>query len=196
MSGDESIRSIRAEPLGLESGMVVVVPYDPRWPAWFEQAAAEIRAACGPAVLDVQHVGSTSVPGLCAKAVLDVLATVPELAGALALVPVLERLGYELRPRNAIRDRLFFRRCRGTARTHHLSLAEPSSHHRRVTLAFRDALRGDPRLAAEYGALKLGLARRFPRDRPAYIEAKTTFVERALARAEERSSVGSTGGGA
>jgi GrpB-like predicted nucleotidyltransferase (UPF0157 family) len=170
-----------SDSLGLESGTVVIVPYDPRWVDLFEQASTEIRQACGSEVLDVEHVGSTSVTGLCAKPVLDIMATVPELVGAVRLVPTLERLGYEFRPGNAIRDRHFFRRRRGTARTHHLALTERSSHYRRVTLAFRDALRGDSQLAAEYADLKLRLAREYSDDRPAYIEAKTAFVERVLA---------------
>ena len=167
--------------LGLESGTVVIVPYDPHWPSLFEQAETEIRQACGPNVLDVHHVGSTSVQGLAAKPVLDILATVPDFEQARSLVPSLEALGYEFRPGNAIRDRHFFRRKRGTARTHHLALTEPTSGHLRVTMAFRDVLRGDSRIAAEYAELKLQLAQQYPLDRPAYIEGKTAFVERVLA---------------
>jgi GrpB-like predicted nucleotidyltransferase (UPF0157 family) len=69
-------------------------------------------------------------------------------------------------------------------RTHHLSLAHPESHHHIVTLAFRDALRADPALAERYGSLKRGLAARFPRDRLAYLEGKSTFVAAVLARQE------------
>jgi len=69
----------------------------------------------------------------------------------------------------------------GELRTHHLSLAEPGSRHHRVTLAFRDALRDDPELAAAYARLKLALAQRFPFDRPAYIDGKSAFVRRVLA---------------
>lgn len=168
------------DPLGLESGTVLIVPYDPLWVELFEQAATEIRQACGSEVLDVEHVGSTSVPGLCAKPVVDILATVPFFEGAVQLVPVLAELGYEFRPGDAIRDRHFFRRRRGACRTHHLALTEPASRHRRVTLAFRDALRSDPQVASEYADLKVRLGHRYPEDRPAYIEGKTAFVERIL----------------
>jgi len=167
--------------LGLDSGTVVVVPYDPLWPRLFDQAKSEIRQACGSGVLDVHHVGSTAVPGLSAKPVLDILAVVPDLEQATSLVPSLEALGYEFRPGNAIRDRHFFRRKRGNARTHHLALTEPTSDHLRVTMAFRDVLRGDSGIAAEYAELKLQLAQQYPLDRPAYIEGKTAFVERVLA---------------
>ena len=167
-------------PLGLESGTVVVVPYDARWPALFREAARELRQALGGRILRIHHVGSTAVAGLPAKPILDLLGGVPDLEAARALAPALARLGYELRPDEEIPDRHYFRRRRGTARTHHLSLAEPGSHHYRATLAFRDALRREAALADEYAALKLELARRHPADRPAYLDGKSAFVRRVL----------------
>lgn len=171
-----------AEPhaLGLEPGTVVVVPHDPRWEGLFRESARELRQALAGGILAVHHVGSTAVPRLPAKPILDLLVSVPDFEAARTLVPALARLGYEFRPDEEIPDRYYFRRLRGTARTHHLSLAEPASHHHRVTLAFRDALRRDPALAREYAALKLELARRHPRDRPAYLEGKSPFVRRVL----------------
>lgn len=166
--------------LGLESGTVEVVPYDPRWVGLFEEAASELDCVLGQTIVGIHHVGSTAVPGLCAKPILDVLLTVREFEEALGLVPVIESLGYEFRPDEDIPDRHFFRRLRGTARTHHLSLAELSSWHHRATLAFRDSLRADPAKAQAYAQLKLELARRYPRDRPAYIAGKTAFVAAVL----------------
>jgi GrpB-like predicted nucleotidyltransferase (UPF0157 family) len=175
------IRTVSQEPLGLKSGTVTVVPYDPRWAALFDEASLEIAHALGPAILAVHHVGSTSVRGLHAKPILDILVSIPDFSRGLALVSPLAGLGYEFRPAEEIPDRHYFRRLRGSVRTHHLSLAEPSSHHHRVTIAFRDVLRASPSLAAEYGALKLRLAGQFPRDRQAYIDGKTAFVTRVLA---------------
>jgi GrpB-like predicted nucleotidyltransferase (UPF0157 family) len=161
--------------LGLTAG-VTIVDYDPRWPQLFEQARAELSEALGQSVIAVHHVGSTAVPGLCAKPVLDILVSVPYLQTALQLVPKLESLGYEFRPNEGIADRLFFRRRIGTARTHHLSLSEPASHHHVATLEFRDALRANADVASAYAQLKLRLAREFPQDRGAYIRSKTEFV--------------------
>jgi len=170
------------DPLGLRRGEVVVVPSDPRWPILFEQAAAELSTALGPAMLAVHHVGSTAVAGLCAKPILDLLVSVPSFSGAERLVPQLRELGYEFRPNEEIPDRHYFRRPPGgEIRTHHLSLAESSSRHLQVTLAFREALRRDAELASAYARLKLELARRFPFDRPAYIEGKSPFVQQVLA---------------
>ncbi|HKC82197.1 MAG TPA: GrpB family protein, partial [Gemmatimonadaceae bacterium] len=110
------------------------------------------------------------------------LVSVPDFDDAKRLVPQLAVLDYEFRPEEEIPDRRYFRRPPGgELRTHHLSLAEPDSRHHRVTLAFRDALRGNSELAAAYARLKLALAQRFPFDRPAYIEGKTAFVREVLA---------------
>ena len=175
---------LEREPLGLESGTVVVLSHDPRWSTLFEEAASELHRALGPEISEVHHVGSTSVSGVCAKPILDILVSVPHFERSIELVPELDTLGYEFRPDEEIPDRHYFRRLRGTARTHHLSLAEPSSHHHRVTLAFRDALRGDPQTAREYSELKLQLARQYPRDRARYIDGKSAFIVRALATTE------------
>jgi GrpB-like predicted nucleotidyltransferase (UPF0157 family) len=164
------------ESLGLHRGVVEVVSYDPRWPALYEVAAAELLSAVGPAILGVHHVGSTSVPNLCAKPILDILISVPDFNAALRLVPEIEALGYVFRRDEEIEDRHYFRRGNDTARTHHLSLATPTSRHHVDTIAFRDALRRDEQLAGAYADLKLALARRFPRDRESYINGKTDFV--------------------
>jgi GrpB-like predicted nucleotidyltransferase (UPF0157 family) len=88
-----------------------------------------------------------------------------------------------VRPDEDIPDRHHYRRRIGTMRTHHLSLAEPESRHHMVTLAFRDALRADPGLRSAYADLKIALARRYPRNRPAYLEGKSRFIEGVLASA-------------
>jgi len=169
------------EPLGLKRGEVVVAPYDPRWPGLFEEASADLVGASGPSLLAVHHVGSTSVPGLPAKPILDLLVSVADFDGAVQMVPTLGALGYEFCPEEEIPDRHYFRRPPGgDLRTHHLSLAEPTSWHHRAALAFRDALRGDSGLASAYAELKKNLAIRFPRDRPAYIEGKSQFIQDVL----------------
>ena len=167
--------------LGLGRGEVRLVSYDPRWPILFDEAATELRDTLGPKLLGIHHVGGTSIPGLCAKPILDLLVSIPDFAEGLALVSSVEELGYEFRPNEDIPDRHYFRRLRGTEQTHHLSLAEPSSWHHRATLAFRDALRSNPKRAEAYAVLKLRLAARYPRNRPAYIEGKTGFVKGVLA---------------
>ncbi len=97
------------QALGLKRTEVVVVPYDPRWPLLFEEASAQLSAALGPSIMAVHHVGSTAVPGLCAKPILDVLVSVPHFDHAKRLVTQLAVLGYEFRPEEEIPDRHYFR---------------------------------------------------------------------------------------
>ena len=162
--------------IGLEHGRAVVIAYQPEWPMLFEQMAAAIRGVAGDRILSVEHVGSTSVPGLPAKPILDLLVGVANFEKALELIPDLASLGFEFRPNEEIEDRHYFRRFEGDLRTHHLSLATPDSNHYRNTIIFRDALRSDRSVAEAYAALKLDLAHRFPYDRPSYQAGKTDFV--------------------
>ncbi len=162
--------------IGLERGRAIVVPYRTEWPQLFEEIAGEVRRIAGDRILGVEHVGSTSVVGLAAKPILDILVGVANFERACELIPDLAELGFEFRPHEEIEDRHYFRKIAGNARTHHLSLATPESNHYRNTIIFRDALRREPALANAYAVLKLDLARRFPWDRESYQEGKTEFV--------------------
>ena len=167
--------------LGLESGTVRVVPYDPAWPRLFTEEIARLRALLPPALqLELEHTGSTSVPGLAAKPILDILGGHPPGAAVEPFIDALVAAGYSYRGEQGIPGRHFFRR--GEPRSYHLHLAAVGGSFWRDQTAFRDALRGDARLCDEYAALKLALAQRYPRDREAYIEAKTDFVTGVLAR--------------
>lgn len=169
--------------LGLDRTVVRVVPHDPAWARLFAEETARLRAALGDAVIAIEHVGSTSVPGLAAKPILDLAASVPSLADAIALLPALRRVGYEHKADPETPERMYFVKGPPERRTHHLSLAEPGSHFWRQHLRFRDLLRADPQLAAEYERLKLDLADCHRGDRPAYTAGKQAFVESALRRA-------------
>ncbi|NNF29488.1 MAG: GrpB family protein [Gemmatimonadetes bacterium] len=168
--------------LGLRDATVRVIPYDPGWVAAFECAREELVSALGARALAIHHVGSTSVPGLAAKPVLDLLVGVADLEEAVELVKPLEDLGYRFHSNEPSPDRHYFRRwALEGMRTHHLSLAEGTSAHYLETLAFRDALRRDPTLAAAYGDLKAELARKHPLGRKAYLAGKAGFITRVLA---------------
>jgi GrpB-like predicted nucleotidyltransferase (UPF0157 family) len=174
--------------LGLESKTVRLVPYRKEWARLFRTEAKHLTAALEEQVRSVEHVGSTAIPGLASKPVLDILAGVASLDGARNSISTLERLHYEFRLDEEIPDRLFFRRRVGGRRTHHLSLAEPGSGFYVRTVLFRDYLRAHPDAVAEYEAVKRELAARFPRDRDAYMRGKTSFIVRALERAERWAS--------
>ena len=157
----------------------MVVAPDPGWPARFEIERARIAPLLPGA--EIHHIGSTAVPGLPAKPIIDVMALVDDMDAA---VPALiERGGYRYpEATNAmLTDRRFLCRPSPAARTHHLHLADDRAVLDRH-LRFRDALRADAALAAAYGELKLRLAERHRRDREAYTDAKTKFID-AVARA-------------
>jgi GrpB-like predicted nucleotidyltransferase (UPF0157 family) len=140
---------------------VAVLPYSQAWLALFQEEAARLRLALRPWLIeDVHHVGSTAVPGLAAKPIIDMIAGVADLDQARDAVPVLVQLGYrheDHRPDEAL---WFYKQADEdfNSRTHQLHLTRPGSDLWRERLAFRDALRSDGQLRAEYEALKRDLA--------------------------------------
>ena len=162
---------------------MLLVPYDKSWPKEFAREAKRLRTTLGENVFGrIEHVGSTAVPGLAAKPIIDLNATVPDLDAARREMPrPLVALGYEHRPQDAVPERILF--CLGPEdnRTHYLSLAEETSDFWRDKLSFRDFLRAHPATAAEYMDLKRELARRHPEDRAAYTAGKSGFVTAILA---------------
>ena len=168
-----------SSPLGLESGTVRVVAHDSRWAELYLEEEKRLRHALGALPLALEHVGSTSVPGLAAKPIIDILAGRDAAIPPLTFVPAIESVGYEHRGENGLPGREFFRR--GSPRSYHIHLVIIDSALWRHHIAFRDRLRADPALAAEYAALKLSLAERFPRDREAYMDGKDAFIRGAIA---------------
>ena len=147
---------------------------DPGWPKAFELERARLRPILAPWLsAGVVHIGSTAIPGLAAKPVLDMMAGVGDLDAAAAAIVPLQDLGYIHGPHRV--DALHFHRS-----DVNLHLTEPGSPLWRERLAFRDALRADSALAAEYGALKRVLASAHSDDLAAYTGAKRSFVRRVL----------------
>ncbi len=158
---------------------VVVVEPDPRWPSMFDAEAARIRAAAGPLLVALEHTGSTAVPGLAAKPIIDMLGGVERLADADALVQRIVALGYEYvtKYEAEIPDRRYFvRRDARGARTHHRHVVPVGNWFWTQHLAFRDHLRARPDAVARYAALKLELAAKHGTDREAYTAGKGAFI--------------------
>ena len=161
---------------------VTVVEYDPHWPSQFAKQRDQLAHLLGPwLAAPVEHVGSTSVPGLAAKPVIDILAPVIAQAEARGAVSVLENDGWLYWPADPNGCwRLWFLRPRPEARTHHLYLIQRDDPHVAELRAFRDALRANRGLRDQYGALKRRLANVFRDDREAYTRAKAHFIDRTL----------------
>ncbi len=153
---------------------VVVLDYDPGWPRVFEELRSILWPAVSDIAISIEHVGSTAVPGLAAKPVIDIDVVVPE-GDVPTGIKRISDLGYEHRGDLGIPSREAFRRPPGTPR-HHLYLCPSGSPALANHIAIRDYLRADASAAIEYGKLKARLARRFPRDIDAYIEAKTDYL--------------------
>jgi GrpB-like predicted nucleotidyltransferase (UPF0157 family) len=169
--------------VGLERGTVELRSYQPEWESQYEAEVEYLESVAGERFLDYEHVGSTAVEGLAAKPVIDLLAVVSDLDEASELVTVLDDGGYSYRPNDGVDDRLFFAKGPRTNRTHYLSVCERTSDCYREQVAFRDYLRSNPEVAAEYERLKRDLAAEHSEDRSAYTERKSEFVERVLVRA-------------
>lgn len=168
---------------------IELVPSNPDWAARFEEEAARLRTII-PADLLValEHIGSTAVPGLTAKPIIDIQATVTDLKAAQArLEGPLEAAGYAFWRENPDTDRLFFVKGLPPSaphRTHHLHIMEDGPGALRH-IAFRDHLRDHPAERDAYAALKMDLARRYRHDREAYTDAKGAFIAAVLDRAVE-----------
>jgi len=167
-----------------------VVAYDPHWPAAFESEAERIRAVLGKIALRVDHNGSTSVPGLAAKPVIDIQVSVAELQPMDRYREALQSIGYTHVPHPDDSFCPFFHRPREWPHSHHIHIVRAGDAEERRTLAFRDYLREHPDTAREYADLKVRLARQFGAEtfgsRQAYADAKTEFIERVIAEALER----------
>lgn len=149
---------------------VRVVPHDPRWPARYEEEADRIRAILGDQLTAIHHIGSTAVPGLWAKPILDILPVVHRIGQVDALFPRFEAMGYECMGEFGIPGRRYFRKG-GEERTHHVHIFDEQHEEDIVRhLAVRDYLRTHPADANAYGQLKRELAVRYPLDWEAYCD--------------------------
>ena len=163
---------------------VIVVPYDPLWPQAYTLAATEFRAALGSNLLEIHHIGSTSVPGLHAKPIIDLLAVVADLATVDQRVPQMQSLGYESLGEFGISGRRYFRRDNAAGqRTHQVHTFQSDSPQIERHLAFRDFLRAHADVARQYGELKQRLALAHPSDIEAYMVGKDPFIKATEATA-------------
>lgn len=182
---EEKIRRVASEE-------IAIAPYDPAWPRVFEDEKARLRALFGPDLFGrIEHFGSTAVPGLAAKPVVDMLIEVFSLARTRAeIAPVLEAKGYDYfwRPTHGEDGGPFYawfiRRDANGARTHHLHMVEPSFAEHWDRLLFCEYLIANTEAARAYERLKRALAAAHPRNRAAYTRAKSAFINDAMAKAQ------------
>lgn len=171
--------------LGPERGTegVELVAYDPRWPVLYEQMRARLASALGPTALRIDHVGSTAVPGLAAKPIVDIQVSVPEVDDEGPYRQPIEDQGFALRYREP--GHRYFRPPPGLPRLWQVHVCTVGSEWEWDHLLFRDYLRAHPAAAAEYAAIKRRAASEHPTDRVTYTDAKDPWIRATVAAAEQ-----------
>jgi GrpB-like predicted nucleotidyltransferase (UPF0157 family) len=160
---------------------VVIVDYDPRWAEMFVEEKARVVEALKGLDVAVEHVGSTSVPGLASKPIIDIMVVAPDPATGEKIIAPLTALGYDYRGELGIPGRFYF--AKGRPHKYHLHMYPRCHPEIARHLLFRDYLRANPKAAHEYAKLKRALADEFRDDREAYTEAKNDFIKSIEARA-------------
>ena len=170
---------------GIEKRTIVLVPYDDAWPHAFERERRRIASALGEVAIRIDHIGSTSIPGLVAKPIIDIDVSVADPDDEAGYLPALESAGYRLRVREP-----GHRMVRTANRDVHVHICRSGSDWERRHLLFRDWLRHDARDRQAYAVLKQSLAQRDWQDMNAYASAKGPLIEQITARAEKWAAQG------
>ncbi|HEY1954826.1 MAG TPA: GrpB family protein [Polyangiaceae bacterium] len=174
------------------SDSVVIVPSDPSWAIAFEHARSDLLVALGGRVTEIEHIGSTAVPGLAAKPVIDLLCGVASLDEVAAFVPILAARGWEYPldlNREIVSRHFFLRRNDQGVRTHHAHFVVRGGPLWAEYILFRDRLRASAELRKRYETLKRDLADKFHDQRERYTASKTDFVKEVLALGEDEQPV-------
>jgi len=159
-----------------------IAPYREEWASLYEIEAERIRSACGGTVIAIEHIGSTAVPGLAAKPVLDIMPGLAKVENGHATVEPMAQLGYEYHGEHGMPGRLHYDRRHAGRCIVHVHMFEVGTDDWERHLLFRDYLRSHPEAAREYEALKKALSARFQTDRVAYTNGKTEFIESVVER--------------
>ena len=169
--------------LGLKASLNLLVAYDPLWPAAFEEERVRLAKALGPVVKGIEHYGSTAVPGLCAKPILDIMVGVLPRSEWEKCKPALEDLGYDYAEEAGVPEHYIFGRGRDrTERTHLVHVVEYQGASWRCSIAFRDALQVDAGLRESYAQEKARAAAAASGNRAAYNLQKGPFIAESIKR--------------
>jgi len=163
---------------------IVIVPYDERWPELFRELGASLRNALGPIALRIDHIGSTAIPGLAAKPIIDVQISVADFEPLDAVRLPLEGLGFVFRADNPDLTKRYFREAPGARRTH-IHVRRAGSWSEQFALLFRDYLRAHDDNARRYAQVKRELAAQFGEERHGYTDAKGPIIWQIMQQATE-----------
>lgn len=170
---------------GLKRGVVKLSKYNPKWKTLFEEESALIFSAAEDFIVDIQHIGSTAIPDIVAKPIIDILAAINSLSNIAKIIDPLKTVGFIYRGEQGIPDRHLFVKGGEDYRTHHLHVVEKEHSEWAKHIIFRNYLRKHPQEAQEYSKLKQDLLKKYELDREKYTESKSNFVERILKKAKQ-----------
>ena len=166
--------------LGTAGGFVAIVPYSTEWPELFEKEAKRIKAACDGIITVIEHIGSTAVPGMPAKPIIDIMPGLDSYQDGWKIIEPLKQLGYEYSGENGIPGRFYFDyrfERRSVVHVHVYQIGTENWHRH---LIFRDYLRSHPEVADQYAELKKELSVRFRKDREEYTNGKSQFINAVI----------------
>lgn len=166
---------------------VLIVDYNPQWAVLFKKEKDQILNVIGHIIVEIEHIGSTAVPNLGAKPIIDIMVAIPHLEDAEKCIKPLQSIGYEYVPEHEVSTperRYFHKGHPPKEQHHHLHMVEQTSDFWKRHLIFRDYLRTNPEVAREYFKLKKRLATKYGSDREGYTEAKTSFIKSIVAKAK------------
>jgi len=164
-----------------------LAPYQSEWIELFDQEAKLLQSVLGDTAEQIEHIGSTSIPGMAAKSIIDIMVAIPSLIRSSELIIGLDTVGYTYKPKDTIPDRMFFsKEIQPEIRTHHLSLTQKGSEFWKNHLMFRDYLRENHQLASEYIQIKKSFADYYARTNHIDVEWKSEFVAKVLELAKNK----------
>ena len=173
--------------LGLKPGTIKLVRHDKRWRAYFNSEKKLIASALGQAIVSVEHIGSTSIPGIAAKPIIDILIGVKSMNDAQRLIRLLRKAGYRnVRDRGDVRKRIFFVKGSALKSTHHLHVVKHEGNIWRAHTSFPRYLREQKTWVKKYEALKKRLANDFKKDRDSYTTGKGMFIRMIIGKLRKK----------
>lgn len=175
--------------IGLKRGVVKLSKYNPKWKTLFEEESALIFSAVEDFIVDIQHIGSTAIPNIVAKPIIDILAAINSLSNIAIIIEPLKTIGYIYRGEQGIPDRHLFVKGGEDYRTHHLHVVEKEHSEWPKHILFRDYLIKHPQEAQEYSKLKQDLLKKYELNREKYTESKSDFITKILEKAKQDLSI-------
>ncbi len=170
--------------IGLKRGTVKLIPYSPKWKDSFEKEKRRLQKSLGDFVISIEHIGSTAVPGVSAKPIIDIAVVVKSIKSPDKLIKLLETLGYEYKQDNDVLGRLFFTKGPEKKRTHYIHVVELKGKEWKNLILFRDYLLSHKKAVHQYTELKNKLAKSYALDRKSYTSGKDEFIKTIIMEAQ------------